>query len=66
MNEVLLDLQPKAVWKYFQEITMIPRPSKKEERIVQYLIEFAKSFNLRYEQDEVGNILICKRRYIRF
>jgi dipeptidase D len=60
MNEVLLDLQPKAVWKYFKEITMIPRPSKKEERIVQYLIEFAKSFNLRYEQDEVGNILICK------
>jgi len=60
MNEVLLSLQPKSVWKYFKEITMIPRPSKKEERIVQYLIEFAKSFNLRYEQDEVGNILICK------
>jgi dipeptidase D len=60
MNEVLLDLQPKTVWKYFQEITMIPRPSKKEERIVHYLIEFAKSFNLRFEQDEVGNVLICK------
>jgi dipeptidase D len=60
MNEVLLDLQPKTVWKYFQEITMIPRPSKKEERIVNYLIEFAKSFNLRFEQDEVGNVLICK------
>jgi dipeptidase D len=60
MNEVLLDLQPKAVWKYFKEITMIPRPSKKEERIVHYLIEFAKSYNLRFEQDEVGNVLICK------
>lgn len=60
MNNVLLDLAPKAIWEYFREITLIPRPSKKEELINQYLIDFAKSHKLDYEQDAVGNVLIRK------
>lgn len=58
MNEVLIGLQPEAIWKYFAEILQIPRPSKKEEKIVAYLIDFAKKHHLDYKQDEVGNVLI--------
>lgn len=58
MNEVLNGLQPEAIWKYFAEILLIPRPSKKEEKIIAYLIDFAKKHQLEYKQDEVGNVLI--------
>jgi len=59
MSEIL-KLQPEAIWKYFHEITQIPRPSKKEERIIQYLLDFAKEYNLEAEKDEVGNVVIRK------
>ena len=58
MNEVLNGLQPEAIWKYYAEILQIPRPSKKEEKIIAYLIDFAKKHQLEYKQDEVGNVLI--------
>ena len=45
---------------YFEEILQIPRPSKKEEKIIAYLEDFAKFNNLQYKKDEVGNILILK------
>lgn len=54
------DLQPKIVWKYFDEINQIPRPSKKEEKIIKYLEDFAKNYNLDISKDEVGNIVIRK------
>ena len=40
------DLQPREVFAIFDEITKIPRPSKKEEKIRQYLLDFAKAHNL--------------------
>jgi dipeptidase D len=55
------DLQPKEVWKYFEDISKIPRPSKQEERIAQYIIDFAKQHQLNYEKDEIGNVLIHKK-----
>ncbi len=54
------DLQPQAIWQYFYEITQVPRPSKKEEKIILYLKDFAKKFNLELLQDKTGNILIKK------
>jgi dipeptidase D len=54
------DLQPTAIWNYFYDITQIPRPSKKEERILAYLLDFAKQHNLEAKQDKAGNILITK------
>ena len=54
------NLKPKAVWGYFNEITRVPRPSKHEEKIRAYLVEFAKTQNLEYQQDETGNIVIRK------
>lgn len=53
-------LEPQAVWVYFDQITQIPRPSKSEERIIAYLIDFAKSHNLEYRKDATGNVVIRK------
>ena len=54
------ELQPSAIWGYFHDITRIPRPSKKEEKILAYLKEFASSHNLEAKQDRAGNLLITK------
>lgn len=54
------DLEPQIVWKNFYDITQIPRPSKKEEKILAHLLEFAKNHNLDAKQDEAGNLLITK------
>lgn len=60
MNEALLDLEPKRIWYYFKEILEIPRPSKKEEKIAAYLMDFAKDHKLEAKRDKVGNVLILK------
>ncbi|RLD32634.1 MAG: cytosol nonspecific dipeptidase, partial [Bacteroidetes bacterium] len=54
MNEHLLSLEPAPVWAYFKEILEIPRPSKKEEKIIRYLLDFGKKQQLETLQDEVG------------
>lgn len=54
------DLKPTELWNYFHEITQIPRPSKKEEKILAYLLNFAKKHNLEAKQDKAGNVLITK------
>ena len=54
------DLEPSAIWGYFYDITQIPRPSKKEEKIRAYLLDFAEKHNLEVKQDKAGNILITK------
>lgn len=54
------DLKPALVWGIFDDITRVPRPSKHEEKIVAWLIDFAKQHNLEYKSDEVGNVVIRK------
>jgi dipeptidase D len=56
----ITDLSPNLLWKYFAEILKIPRPSKKEEKIIAYLVAFAKQNKLDYKRDAAGNVLICK------
>jgi dipeptidase D len=51
---------PQEVFGYFDEICKIPRPSKREKKIVEYLIDFAVKHSLEYKKDSVGNILISK------
>ena len=53
-------LSDHPIWPHFVEICKIPRPSGKEEMIIGFLIEFAKSLTLEYKLDEVGNLLIMK------
>jgi len=60
MNNKLLQLKPERLWFYFSEILEIPRISKKEEKIAEYLMDFGKSHNLETIKDETGNILIRK------
>ena len=54
------DLQPHQVWEQFEAITRVPRPSKKEERIIEFLIDFAKQHQLEWQRDDVGNVVIRK------
>ena len=54
------DLDPKIVFEIFDEITKIPRPSQKEEKIRQYLLDFAKKHNIEAKTDEVGNVALYK------
>lgn len=59
----LAGLEPKEVFHYFEEISNIPRPSYKEEKISNYLVNFAKERNLEYYQDEVKMSLSSKRQH---
>ena len=54
------ELQPPLLWKYFEEICKIPRPSKKEEKISEYIVSFGKQHGLETKRDESGNVLIAK------
>ena len=56
----LRGLKPESVWLYFEEISRIPRLSKHEEKIRQYIIDFALQLKLQVKEDEAGNILIVK------
>lgn len=57
---VINGLTPSLVWSYFEEITKVPRPSKKEEKILAYLVDFATKNGLEYRRDEIGNIVIIR------
>lgn len=54
------DLNPKRVFEIFDQITKVPRPSKKEERIRQFLLDFAKQHGLETKVDKIGNVAIFK------
>lgn len=54
------DLEPKAVWNHFEDLNAVPRPSKKEERVIAFMENFARSLNLDYETDAVGNVIVRK------
>ena len=54
------NLKPEVLFHYFEEICKVPRPSKKEEKIIAYLKEFAEKHKLAWKQDEAGNMLIKK------
>ncbi len=60
MNEELLNLEPKAVWKNFVELTKIPRPSKKEGKIIEFMRKWGEDHGLETIVDEVGNVIIRK------
>ena len=54
------DLNPKIVFEIFDQITKIPRPSKKEGKIRQFLLDFAAKHNIEAKTDEVGNVAMYK------
>lgn len=57
---VLSQYEPKEVFQYFEDICSIPHGSTNTQQISDYLVAFAKEKNLKYRQDEVGNVIIWK------
>lgn len=60
MNTNLSNLKPEGLWRNFQKLTQIPRPSKKEEKVIQFMKEFGENLGLKTIVDEVGNVIIKK------
>ena len=60
MNKEIRELEPKAIWNKFSDLNAVPRSSKKEERVIQFMIDFGQSLNLETFSDEVGNVIIRK------
>jgi len=60
MDQLIASAETGRLWHYFNEILKIPRPSKKEEKIAAFLLEFGKKHQLETHQDNIGNIIIKK------
>ena len=54
------DLNPALVWNIFDQITKVPRPSKKEGKIREYLVNFAKEHGIEYKTDAIGNVAMFR------
>ncbi|WP_405398100.1 aminoacyl-histidine dipeptidase [Maribacter sp. Asnod2-G09] len=53
-------LEPTAVWKNFSKLNAVPRPSKKEERVISFMLEFGNALGLETFSDAIGNVIIRK------
>ncbi|SHK43934.1 aminoacyl-histidine dipeptidase [Epilithonimonas mollis] len=53
-------LEPKVIWKNFEALNSVPRPSKKEEKVIQFIKQFGENLGLPTTVDEVGNVIITK------
>lgn len=60
MNKEILQLEPSAVWNNFSKLNAVPRPSKKEERVIAFMMDFGTALSLETLKDEVGNVIIRK------
>ena len=60
MNEEIRQLEPMALWNKFADLNAVPRPSKKEERVIKFMKAFGEYLGLETEVDKVGNVLIRK------
>ena len=56
--EVIKGLKPELLWQHFYELSQVPRPSKREEKAVEFVREFARKNNFDFKEDKVGNIVI--------
>lgn len=60
MNDQIRSLQPQVLWDHFTDLNAVPRPSKKEERVIAFMKEFGEKLGLPTRVDEVGNVIIKK------
>jgi dipeptidase D len=60
MNEQIRQLTPTVLWNHFADLNAVPRPSKKEQRVIAFMKAFGESLNLNTMVDEVGNVIIRK------
>jgi len=60
MSKEVQNLVPQEIWSNFAALNAVPRPSKKEERIIAFMMNFGQNLNLETFKDEVGNVIIKK------
>lgn len=60
MSNEILALEPKAVWKHFVNLNAIPRPSKKEDKVIAFMMNYGHSLGLETFKDKIGNVIIRK------
>jgi len=60
MNEEIRNLEPKALWNNFADLNAVPRPSKKEEQVIQFIKSYGEKLGLETSVDTTGNVIIRK------
>ena len=60
MSNEIRNLRPRSVWNKFADLNAVPRPSKKEERVIAFMIDFGESLGFEVIEDSVGNVIIKK------
>jgi dipeptidase D len=60
MNNTIRTLSPEELWNNFANLNAVPRASKKEGQVIQFILDFGKKLNLETYKDEVGNVIIKK------
>ena len=60
MTKDIRDIEPKVVWNHFADLNAVPRPSKKEEKVIQFMVDFGNRLKLQTKVDKVGNVIILK------
>jgi len=59
-HDSIRKIEPTAVWNNFCDLNAVPRPSKKEERVIEFIKSFGESLNLPTRVDQAGNVIIQK------
>ncbi len=57
---IIEQIEPKSLWQYFEALNAVPRASKKEEQVIQFMLDFGARLGLETIQDKVGNVIIRK------
>lgn len=60
MSQEIRNLEPKALWNKFADLNEVPRPSKKEERVIEFMKNFGNSLGLETFEDDIRNVIIRK------
>jgi dipeptidase D len=60
MSTDIKELEPRVIWEYFYQLTQIPRPSKHEEAVQEFMVKFGEGLGLETIKDEAGNVIIRK------
>ncbi len=60
MSQEIRNLEPKPLWNKFADLNAVPRPSKKEERVIEFMKNFGNNLGLETFEDEIRNVIIRK------
>ena len=60
MSKEIMNLEPKEIWSHFYDLTQVPRPSKHEDKIQDFMMKFGQDLGLETIKDEIGNVIIRK------